>query len=396
MAEQVAESLSLQPPEELQEWRPKIILEPPLREPALPTVATEVDWEALADPHEPADLTPIDISEPPPTLVKPVVPNSSKTPSDPFAKGLAWLQRQQAADGSFRPGEGRPDLTPAVTSMAMMAFLADGAIGVGIDARNRAVQRAADYLLQSQQTDGGYGRVNDPAADCFNHSVATLGLLERYLLLRAAADTDPQLLSQHERSLVLALDRVERWLALLFEGDQPGMRVCEGENAAWCTLVLALAQRSELDWNLNVMTEQRVAAMLARLRQDAAAAQHEPVVSTVVSPMLETLTEQEWDDWQRVIVPMMEDPALAGPGLRFVVAMAVALSDRSGWQPEASDDFFERARAVVVATQQAEFGYFEPPYRSCFDGGGIGDSATSLMTLRVEPFARKLLGSLPR
>lgn len=82
-------------------------------------------------------------------------------------KGLAFLASQQKADGSFDP-------IPAVTSLAILAFLASG-YGPGLHPYGEVINRAIDSVLNIASPEGvligGQGRF-------YSHSISTLMLAE--------------------------------------------------------------------------------------------------------------------------------------------------------------------------------------------------------------------------
>jgi len=77
-------------------------------------------------------------------------------------RALAWLARQQNADGSFNaPASAQP----AATSFAVMAYLSKGYLP-GDGPYGKQLERAIDYVLNVQQRDGllavggGNSRIN--------------------------------------------------------------------------------------------------------------------------------------------------------------------------------------------------------------------------------------------
>ncbi|MGE0757729.1 MAG: hypothetical protein AB7O38_11940 [Pirellulaceae bacterium] len=99
--------------------------------------------------------------------------------------GLAWLATQQADDGSFPTN---PVGQPAVTSMAVMAFLSRGHLP-GHGRYGKQLDRAIDYVL-AQQSRRGYfsllpiapsvGHLKPPQTLLYNHSISGLMLGEVY------------------------------------------------------------------------------------------------------------------------------------------------------------------------------------------------------------------------
>lgn len=100
-------------------------------------------------------------------------------------QGLAWLAAQQAADGSFPSNDvGQP----AVTSLAVMAFLSRGHLP-GSGKYGRQIERAIDYVLAQQNRRGYFsalqvapsvGHLKPPQTLNYNHFIAGLMLGETY------------------------------------------------------------------------------------------------------------------------------------------------------------------------------------------------------------------------
>ena len=100
-------------------------------------------------------------------------------------RGLQWLASQQADDGSF---PSNPVGQPAVTSLAVMAFLSRGHLpGHGV--YGRQIDRAIEYVLAQQDRRGYFsalrvtptpGHLKPPQTVHYNHSIAGLMLGEVY------------------------------------------------------------------------------------------------------------------------------------------------------------------------------------------------------------------------
>jgi hypothetical protein len=107
-----------------------------------------------------------------------------KKVDDAVDRGLAWLASQQRTDGSFPTFESGQ---PAVTSLAVMAFLSRGHMP-GDGPYGKRLDRAIDFVLVQQQTEGLlYGASTDmPITDWnqgshtanYNHAIAGLMLGE--------------------------------------------------------------------------------------------------------------------------------------------------------------------------------------------------------------------------
>jgi len=104
-----------------------------------------------------------------------------------IARGLAYLARQQQADGSFQNREraaeagAAPRFTGpkvALTGLSLMAYLASGRMP-DTGKHGLAVRNAVDYLVKVCPADDGYfGKVD--GSRMYGHAIATLALAEGY------------------------------------------------------------------------------------------------------------------------------------------------------------------------------------------------------------------------
>ncbi len=99
--------------------------------------------------------------------------------------GLAWLASRQAADGSF---PSNPVGQPAVTSLAVMAFLSRGHLP-GHGKYGQTLNRAIDFVLDQQSRRGYFSllrvappqrHLEPPQTLIYNHCIAGLMLGEVY------------------------------------------------------------------------------------------------------------------------------------------------------------------------------------------------------------------------
>jgi hypothetical protein len=100
-------------------------------------------------------------------------------------RALEWLADQQQSDGSFPT---RPQAQPAVTGLAVMAFLSCGH-QPGQGRYGEAINRAIDFVLSCQQESGLFSYETFPPVHesqrashmaTYNHAIAGLALCEVY------------------------------------------------------------------------------------------------------------------------------------------------------------------------------------------------------------------------
>lgn len=109
------------------------------------------------------------------------------------AKGLAWLAKAQNPDGSF--GDGRWGRSVAITSLASIAFMADGHLP-GRGAYGEHVSRGLDLILASV-AENGLIAGDAASAPMYGHGFATLFLGEVYGMSAGGPD-NPQHARLHE------------------------------------------------------------------------------------------------------------------------------------------------------------------------------------------------------
>lgn len=120
------------------------------------------------------------------------------------ARGLRYLADQQAPDGAF--GEGRYGRNVAVTSLACLAFMADGHLP-GRGEYGAVVGKGLDYVLANCTENG---LIADDASNgpMYGHGFATLFLGEVYGMTAGGGDT--ALAARLHEALVRAVDLIEK------------------------------------------------------------------------------------------------------------------------------------------------------------------------------------------
>lgn len=119
------------------------------------------------------------------------------------SRGLARLAQFQNADGSF--GEAQFGRTVAVTSLACLAFMADGNLpGRGV--YGDVVRKGLEYVLRNA-TDSGLLATDTASSPMYGHGFATLFLAEVYGTTPGGGDTE--LANRVHRALVRAVRLIE-------------------------------------------------------------------------------------------------------------------------------------------------------------------------------------------
>ncbi len=113
------------------------------------------------------------------TLAVAVLPARAvdKTPTDrAIDRALAYLQRQQDADGAWRGGPGNAK-NPAITSLCVMAFLAAGHVP-GEGRYGTTLEKGIGWVLKEQQPNGLIVSQGQGGHEMYHHGIATLMLAE--------------------------------------------------------------------------------------------------------------------------------------------------------------------------------------------------------------------------
>jgi prenyltransferase/squalene oxidase-like repeat protein len=109
-------------------------------------------------------------------------------------KALAYLKKTQESDGAWR---GRTQKEPAITSLALMAFLSAGHVP-GEGPYTDTVEKGIRWVLKAQDKNGLFA--GDDGLDMYHHGISTL------LLAEAAGMTDAKLGKEMKPALEKAVD----------------------------------------------------------------------------------------------------------------------------------------------------------------------------------------------
>jgi hypothetical protein len=172
-----------------------------------------------------------------------------------IARGLAYLARQQQADGSFQNREtnaaaDNPRFTGpkvALTGLSLMAYLATGRMP-DTGRHGLAVRNAIDYLVTVCPADDGYfGKVD--GSRMYGHAIATLALAEVYGMEADAAQRK-RVRAALTRAVKVLLQAQNAKKDDAFRG---GWRyeVASGDSdlsvSGWCILALRAAQNAGIE-----------------------------------------------------------------------------------------------------------------------------------------------------
>jgi hypothetical protein len=100
------------------------------------------------------------------------------------ARGLAWLAKQQKADGSwvFDAGNHKPEVAGS-TGLALLPFLAAG-FTHKIGRYQKTVKAGLDFLVKNIATSGGNAGKFAGARTMYTHAIATMAICEAYGMTR--------------------------------------------------------------------------------------------------------------------------------------------------------------------------------------------------------------------
>jgi hypothetical protein len=99
-------------------------------------------------------------------------------------RGLAWLMRQQRADGAFQTNM-RDE--PGISGLCLMAFLSRGHLP-GEGPYGQKLSRSVDFLLGSQQPDGMIARQRHRYHGMYSHGIGALVIAELYGMSKPVDD----------------------------------------------------------------------------------------------------------------------------------------------------------------------------------------------------------------
>jgi hypothetical protein len=166
------------------------------------------------------------------------------------ASGLAYLAKQQNADGSFEADGPRV----ASTGLCLLAFLSTGNTSDG-GRYAPTVRRAIDSLLRQSPADHDFGRID--ASHMRGHAIVTLALCQAY-----GVEPDEQTrariraVAKDATAVLVSTQRDGAW------GEARGAKTVDPVTTEWCLEALRAAQQI----NLHVSKENldRGAAYLAQ------------------------------------------------------------------------------------------------------------------------------------
>jgi hypothetical protein len=115
-------------------------------------------------------------------------------------RGLEYLARSQASDGSWSTRQGRD---PAVTSLCVMAFMSAGHVP-GEGRYGDAVDKGIKYVLDQQQRNGLFAGFFHGQMEMYQHGICTLMLAEAVGMLPDRREAN-RLREKLEKAVVLIL-----------------------------------------------------------------------------------------------------------------------------------------------------------------------------------------------
>lgn len=147
-----------------------------------------------------------------------------------YKKGLTYLAKMQAADGSFSNDRHRYSSQPGITGICVLAFLAHGEDAeYGPYAKN--IKSGIDFILKQQNKNGYIG------TSMYNHGFATLALAEAYGMI-----DDDRLAGALKKSVALLTSAQDRNPKGAWRYNPEDMTA--DTTVAGCQLVALLAARN--------------------------------------------------------------------------------------------------------------------------------------------------------
>ena len=154
---------------------------------------------------------------------------------DAVDKGLAFLARSQATDGSFG------SRTPAITALAVMAFLARGNTP-GLPPYGDVINRGIDYILSQQSPRGD---LMTGGGQMYSHNIATLMLAEVSGMVDPERQTRIDVVLPQALRVILAAQDVQK--AEQFAGGwryEPASKDADISHSGWALMALRAARNN--------------------------------------------------------------------------------------------------------------------------------------------------------
>lgn len=197
-------------------------------------------------------------------IAQPATPRADESLSPDLdtaiARALAYLARQQQADGSFqnrtetRRDNGQPEPPPqfsgpkvALTGLSLMAYLAAGRTP-DAGKHGMVVRSGIDYVVKACPDDGYFGKVD--GSRMYGHAIATLALAEVYGMeaddrqrqrVRPVLDRAVRVLLKAQQTPRAAPAHVGGWRYEIQSADS------DLSVTGWCALALRAANNAGVD-----------------------------------------------------------------------------------------------------------------------------------------------------
>ena len=170
-------------------------------------------------------------------------------------RGLAFLIRQQLADGAFHND---PENEPGISGLCVMSFLSRGHLP-GQGPYGDKLARSVSYLLDCQQSDGLISRQRQPYHAPYNHGISSLVISELYGMSQTV--DEGRYRKVIERALEFTSHRYSQ--PKLFRDDEGAWRYLKRHHSSdgdlsvtsWNVMFLRSAKNSGFDVEISLIDE---------------------------------------------------------------------------------------------------------------------------------------------
>lgn len=307
--------------------------------------------------------------------------------------GLHWLAAEQAKGGAAVGSWSSPKFPTAVTSMAGLAFMANGHVP-GEGPHGIVVQKAMEYVQASMTSDGYAGSVGD---SMYVHAICTLFALS-YLGTEADGKKDVELAQWCRKAVNVIVRSQSVAKAKVEKGGwrySPRSHDSDLSVTAWQMLVLHAARQCGYTVNDSVINYAMayVNSGFIRTADGAAGFVYRPGQNTVpefgvtgTSILLKSMFEAQFDDRLIDSRNYLQGFTVGwgGPQYRGYFFFSTLYLMQGFFQlgGESYEDFSARNRKLLVEQQKGD-GHWPYPYNSSSRRRGAGDVYPTAMAILI-------------
>ncbi len=320
--------------------------------------------------------------------------------------GLRWLASQQIKDGGAAGSWPSPKFPTAVTSLAGLAFLANGHLP-GKGPHGETVRRAMEYVQSSMTSDGYAGSVGN---SMYVHAICTLFALS-YLGMDGDTEKDDELADWCRKSIDLI---VEAQNVPKSQSEKGGWRyspqTAESDLSvtSWQLLVLHAARQCgyEIDDSVISYGMAYVNRGFMRTKDGKAGFVYRPGVSTVpeygvtgTSVLLKSMFETQTDEKMADSLEYLQEFEVGWGGAQYRgFFFFSSLYLMQGFFQMGGDEYedFRRRNWVLLVEHQDGDGHWPYPFNNAAERRGAGPAYPTTMSVLILALDKQNLPAFQR